>query len=366
MIYLDYNASVPLRPQAKEAMLGVLDFEGNSSSSHGIGRKMRSLIDEVRKGILQSLGAKKLVFTSGGTEANALVLSGMNNLPVLVSTIEHNSILQGAKCSDYVPVTKEGVVNLESLEKKLESSEKTGLISIMLVNNETGVIQPVKEVARIAHLKGWKVHTDASQALGHIPFSFYELDVDMMTLSSHKCGGPVGVGALLLKEDLHLEPLIRGGGQEYGMRSGTLSAPLIVGFKSAMEAALQEESLMAKKLHNFQEKIEGSLPEAIVYGKGASRVYHVSCLGMPRVPSDLQLMSFDLKGVAVSAGAACSSGKIKESHVLAAMGVPAYEAQCAIRASFGWKTKESDIDTFIQVWKDIYSKQFLKEALHGT
>jgi cysteine desulfurase len=232
----------------------------------------------------------------------------------------------------------------------------------MLVNNETGVIQPVREAARLAKEKGWRVHTDASQALGHLALSFKELGVDMMTLSSHKCGGPVGIGALLLKEDLHIEPLFRGGGQEYGMRSGTLPTALICGFEAAVTEAIERQKDLAKRLGKLQKKIEDSLPEAVVYGKDAARVDHVLSLGMPGVSSDLQLMSFDLEGIAVSAGAACSSGKMKESHVLAAMGIPSSEAQNVIRVSMGWKTENKEIDAFVQAWKNIYITQRLKEA----
>ncbi len=362
MVYLDYNASVPLRPCAKEAMMAAFAYEGNASSPHKVGRKLRAMIDGARKNMLGRLGAKRIIFTSGGTEANALVLSNFGDRPVLVSTIEHDSVLKGAVAPTYVPVKEDGRLDLEVLEKALLSFDKPGLLSLMLVNNETGVIQPLQEATFLAHAKGWKVHTDASQALGRIPLSFEDLGVDMMTLSAHKCGGPVGVGALVLKEDLHLQPLIRGGGQEYGMRSGTLSTPLVLGFEAAVSEALQEETHASKRLREFQQKIEAALPQAIIYGKGAPRVSHVICLGMPGIPADLQLMSFDLKGVAISAGAACSSGKMKDSHVLEAMGVSPQDSRCAIRLSMGWKTTENDVIAFIQAWKEICEKQSLKEA----
>lgn len=363
MIYLDYNASVPLRSKARHALIEALAEQGNPSSPHFLGRKLRAFIEDARKEILQAVGGERIVFTSGGTEANALALSGMGSVPVLVSSIEHDSVLKAVDQANLIPVTGEGVVDFDSLEKMLTSFEKPGLLSLMLVNNETGVIQPVREASLLAKQKGWKVHTDASQALGHIPVSFEELGVDMMTLSSHKCGGPVGVGALILKQDLQLTPLIRGGGQEYGMRSGTLSAPLILGFAAALKEAVQQQEGSSYRLQSFQEKIEKALPQAIVYGKKSPRVPHVLCLGMSSVPSHLQLISFDLKGVAVSAGAACSSGKMKESHVLAAMGVQQSEAQCAIRISMGWSTQESDIDAFIEAWKQIYHTQLKKEAI---
>lgn len=363
MIYLDYNASVPLRPRSKEALLAAFDHIGNPSSPHFLGRKLRSCIDEARKEILKALGGQRIVFTSGGTEANGMALSGLGPVPILVSSIEHKSVLKAVDQPYIIPVTKQGVLDLESLGHLLSSFEKPGLLSLMLVNNETGVIQPVREAAQLARQKGWKIHTDASQALGRLPFSFEDLDVDMMTLSSHKCGGPVGVGALILKEDIHLNPLIRGSGQEFGMRSGTLSTPLILGFTAALQEALRTQQGQCDRLRDFQGKIENALPEAIIYGKESSRVPHVVCLSMPNVPAHLQVMAFDLKGIAVGVGAACSSGAMKESHVLAAMGSPATESQCAIRVSMGWDTQEDEIHAFIQEWKKIYAKQFTKEAL---
>lgn len=354
MIYLDYNASVPIRPCARKAVIETLDIVGNSSSPHHAGRKLRSLIDHARQAILEGLGAHRLVYTSGGTEANALALGGYNDSPVLVSSIEHDSVLKGTSHPHLIPVTGEGVVDLAKLNEILSFFATPGLLSLMLVNNETGVIQPVQEAAQIAAAKGWKIHTDASQALGQIPFSFEGLGVDMMTLSSHKCGGPVGIGALILKEDMQLHPLIRGGGQEYGMRAGTLAAPLILGFSAAFKEALAEQFQASKRLRGLQQTIEDSLTDAIIYGKSSSRGPNVVCLGMLGVSAELQLMSFDLKGIAVSAGSACSSGKMKTSHVLTAMDIPPEQAKCAIRVSMGWKTQEDQVDTFIQAWKNIY------------
>lgn len=363
MIYLDYNASVPIRPKARDALLAALELEGNPSSPHFLGRKLRSYVDGARKDILQAVGGERLVFTSGGTEANAMALFGVGPVPILVSSIEHNSVLKAVSQPHLIPVTREGVVDLEELKNILVSFETPGLLSLILVNNETGIIQPVREAAALAQERGWMVHTDASQALGHIPCSFEESNVDMMTLSSHKCGGPVGVGALILKEDLQLNPLIRGAGQEYGMRAGTLSAPLILGFSAALKETLLEEEKSSHLLRGFQEKIEKALPEAIIYGKNSPRASHVVCMGMPGVPSHQQLMAFDLKGIALSAGTACSSGVMKGSHVLAAMGIQLSEAQCAIRVSMGWNTQEHEIDAFIEEWKHIYNKQNEKEAI---
>lgn len=363
MIYLDYNASVPMRPRSKDVLMTALEQIGNPSSPHFLGRKLRACVDDARKEILKEVGGQRVIFTSGGTEANGMALSGVGSVPVLVSSIEHKSVLKAVDQAHFIPVTAQGVVDLEALEKLLSVFEKPGLLSLMFVNNETGVIQPVREAATLARQKGWKVHTDASQALGRIPFSFEDLNVDMMTLSSHKCGGPVGVGALILKEEIQLIPLIRGSGQEFGMRSGTLSAPLILGFAVALKEALQDRTKSSQRLRGFQEKIEKSLPEAIVYGKESPRVAHVVCLSMPAVPAHLQLMAFDLKGIAVGVGAACSSGAMKESHVLSAMGIPASESQCAIRVSMGWNTQENDIHGFIEAWKNIYTKQLTKEAI---
>lgn len=363
MIYLDYNASVPLRPRAQSALLAALEIKGNPSSPHYAGRKLRALLDNARQTILDEVKAKRLIFTSGGTEANALALLGLGPLPLLVSSIEHESVLKAVSNPTLVPVTSEGIIDLRKLEQLLSSFKRQGLISVMLVNNETGVIQPIPEIVRLAHEYGWKVHTDASQALGAIPLSFKALGVDMMTLSSHKCGGPVGVGALVIKEDIHLHPVIRGGGQEYGMRSGTLSAQLVLGFAAALVDAVHEMPSVSQRLHQFQHKIETDLSEGIIYGKGSPRVSHVLSIGMPGVSGELQLMAFDLKGIAISVGAACSSGKTKESHVLKAMGVLPEAAKSTIRVSFGWQTQEEEIDHFIQAWKDISAFQNMKEAI---
>ena len=251
---------------------------------------------------------------------------------------------------------------MERLEKLLASFDKPGLLSLMLVNNETGVIQPLQEAVSLARKLGWKIHTDASQALGNVPLSFEGLGVDMMTLSSHKCGGPIGIGALVLKEDLHLQPLIRGGGQEFGMRSGTLSAPLCVGFAAAVQETLTVQENETKRLRALQKKVEDTFSEALINGKESPRAVHVLSIGMPGVSSELQLMSFDLKGIAISMGSACSSGKTKESHVLVAMGLPQDEVTSTIRMSMGWKTSEKDVDSFIQAWKEIFLSQHMKEA----
>lgn len=359
MIYLDYNASAPLRPQAKIAILETLEWEGNPSSPHGAGRKLRAVIDEGRHRIKDVTGAKKVIFTSGGTEANALVLSHFAKGPVLVSSLEHDAVLKNAGLSYVIPAIQAGVVDMNALEKQLASFETPGLLSIMLVNNETGVLQPIREASKMARLKGWKVHTDAVQAVGHVPLSCEDLGVDFMTLSSHKCGGPIGIGALVMREEVALTPLIRGGGQEYGLRSGTLSAALVAGFKAAFVAALDEEITFIALL---RQRIETQLPEAKVYGNTVPRIPGTVCLGMPGVPLDLQLMAFDLKGIAVGAGSACSSGTMKPSHVLVAMGVNPEAAQCALRVSMGWNTQSSDVDAFIQGWKEIYGNHLQKEV----
>jgi len=421
LTYFDYAASAPLKPCAREALVSTLNLVGNPSSPHTAGRHLRAIVDGARQDIMQALGGKQLVFTSGGTEANALALTGLGDIPVLVSAIEHASVLNATAHSSLIPVTEEGLVNLDHLRDALATAETPGLLSVMLVSNEVGVIQPLHEIVALARRYGWKVHTDATQALGHIPLSFEALGVDMMTISSHKCGGPVGIGALILNENIHLLPLIRGGGQEFGMRSGTLSAPLALGFAAAIRDGVREQPALGARLLAFQQKIETALPKARVFGTHAPRTSNIIGLAMPGVPADLQLMAFDLKGIAVSAGAACSSGKMKESHVLAAIysqhfeepgrrpsgepdergdlrdqgripmaslpprkrgtpdprlrgdktrkarsiGIPPEDARCAIRVSMGWNTQAEDVDLFIQAWHDIFNKQTvnpLKEA----
>ncbi len=351
--YLDHNATSPLRPSAKTAMLAAMELTGNASSVHREGRAARQLLDDSRETIARSIGAiaPMVSFTSGGSEANNLAVKSAPVERILVSAIEHPAILESAKASGKdtlaVPVTAEGLVDLGALAKLLEGPKS--LVSVMLANNETGVIQPVREIASLAHAHGALVHTDAVQALGKIPVNFALLGVDMMTLAAHKVGGPPGVGALVVRDGLALEPLIHGGGQELRRRAGTENLAGIAGF-----AAITGESMLDVKI--LRDKIESMLGGAVIFGRVAPRLPNTTYFSYPGMSAETLLMNFDLEGIAVSSGSACSSGKVAKSHVLAAMGVAPELARGAIRISLGWDTSQDDINEFIAVWSKLQAR----------
>ncbi|MBL6948593.1 MAG: cysteine desulfurase [Rhodospirillales bacterium] len=361
-VYMDHNATTAVRPAVGQAVAHALDLTGNASSVHGPGRAARKLIEDARDrvGALAGAHAQDVVFTSGGTEANNLVLNGWKR--VLVSAVEHASVLKVRPDIEIIPVDGNGIVDLQALDGMLADTS-TGmapvLVSVMLANNETGVIQPIAEVSALAEKHGAQVHCDAIQAAGKISVSMADLGVHMLSLSAHKIGGPQGVGALVLSPDgAALSPMLLGGGQERSRRAGTENLPGIAGFGVAAEEALNALSDTAR-LAVWRDRIEEELGRHTgvhVFGAGAPRLANTSCLTMPGVAAERQIIAFDLAGVALSAGSACSSGKVEPSHVLAAMGVEMDEAATAIRISLGWTTTEQDIDAFLAAWADIYGR----------
>lgn len=353
-IYADYNATAPLRPEAKAAMLRALDLGGNPSSVHGEGRKARTLVEGAREAIAAAIGACRddIAFTSGGTEAVQAPLRGMlqtvENAQLVVSSIEHDSVSALAGLSEAWSVSANGVVDLVWLEaavRTLAADGKRPLVSLMLVNNETGVIQPVAEAAEIVHAAGGLIHCDAIQALGKIDLSVIELDVDYLSLSAHKIGGPQGVGAFYVKPGAPFSAIQTGGGQEFGRRAGTENVAGVAGFGAAVEAALRDmpkyQSLAAQR-DGMERALKGAAPTLQVHGDAAPRVAGVSSFGIEGLPSETQVMGLDLAGFAVSAGAACSSGKVRPSRVLTAMGASEGMARSSIRVSFGWDTGPTD------------------------
>jgi len=364
--YLDWNATALLRPEARAAMLAAMDVFGNPSSIHAEGRAARGLIEAARRQVAALVGAepRNVTFTSGGTEANGLALqpaleTGGDKAArerLLISAVEHPSVRCGgsfpARAVAEVPVTADGIVDLGALERVLAAAGRP-LVSLMLANNETGVIQPVAEAARVAHARGALLHCDAVQATGKIAVDFNALGVDLMTLSAHKLGGPAGVGALIVADDVTLAARQRGGGQERGRRAGTENLAGIVGFGVAAEIAAAELDAMAA-LPALRDELErralAAIPEAFVFGREARRLANTSCLALPGVSSELQVMALDLAGVAVSAGSACSSGKVQPSHVLRAMGADAATAGSAIRVSLGWQSGAEDVERFLEAW----------------
>jgi cysteine desulfurase len=347
--YLDHNATSPLRPVAREAMVEALQAGGNPSSVHRPGRAARARLDKARRRVAQLVGAlpAEVVFTSGGTEANNMVLRGSGRQRVLVSAVEHESVPKAMPAAERIPVDHNGVIDLAVLERMLAG--EPALVSVMFANNETGVIQPIAEVVRLAQAAGSLVHCDAVQAAGKVPVDLHGLGVDYLSLSAHKLGGPTGVGALVVRSGAPFAADRVGGGQENYRRAGTENVGGIAGFGAAAEASRDGLDVAA-----LRDRIEASLPMAKVHGAGARRLPNTSCLSMPGVKAETQVMALDLAGIGVSAGSACSSGKVTRSAVLTAMGVVPADADAAIRISCGWNTVFEDIDRLIATWRDLY------------
>src|SRR6185437_14581235 len=376
-IYLDWNATTPLRREAKEAMAATWDLCGNPSSVHAEGREARRLVEEARALVANAVGARprNVVLTSGGTEANVLALrpglhvgSGVPVERLLVSAIEHASVLSGgqfpAEAISTVGVTHSGVLDLDQLRTALDG-KPPALVSIMLANNETGALQPVTEAARIVHAAGGVLHVDAIQAFGKIPVEIGALGADLVTLSAHKIGGPKGIGAVVLADGLEgLGALLRGGGQEQGRRAGTENVPGIIGFGAAARAAmaaLGEDATRLERLRNQLERGLRQAPEIIVFSEDAPRLPNTVLFTAPGLKAETAVIGFDLAGIAVSSGSACSSGKVQPSHVLAAMGYQPDLAQGAVRLSLGWSTSEKDVNRCLEAWRKL-AGTLLKEG----
>jgi cysteine desulfurase len=357
-VYLDHNATAPLRPDARAAMLNALDHGGNPSSVHGAGRRARAMVEDARERIADLVDAapRQVVFTAGGTEANHLALRGVAVRRILVSAVEHDSVLAAAAAARVVlPVDRDGVLDLDALEDTLRADEGPVLVSVMLANNETGVIQPVAEAAALAHRHGALIHCDAAQGFGRIPVSFATLGVDLLTLSAHKVGGAPGTGVLVVGDGVALTALMSGGGQESGLRAGTENVAGIAGFGAAAIAAEAEraaggDARLAALRDALEAGVRRAAPEAVFLGRKAARLPNTRCIALPGRPAELQVIALDLAGVAVSAGSACSSGKVRRSHVLGAMGYGDAVAGCAIRASMGWNSEPADVDRFLDAW----------------
>ena len=368
-IYLDWNATTPLRREAREAMTAAMDLSGNPSSIHAEGRQSRKLVEDARVVIAGAVGAlpRNVIFTSGGTEANALALTpglrGASGLPVqrlVISAIEHASVLAGGRfpteAISTVDVTRSGLVDLDRLRVML-AGMPPALVSIMLANNETGAVQPVAQAGEIVHSAGGLLHVDAIQAFGKIPFDINALNADLVTLSAHKIGGPKATGALVLAEGLlGPEPLLRGGGQERGQRAGTENVAGIVGFGAVVGAAISAVDRDAIRLEGLRNHLENGLrqtPDLIVFSEDVRRLPNTTLFTFPGLRAETAVISFDLAGIAVSSGSACSSGKVQPSHVLEAMGFGPKLAQGAVRLSLGWSTSEADIDRCLETWRKL-------------
>lgn len=364
-IYLDYNATAPVRPQVRDVMADVLCRVGNPSSVHAEGRAARAVLERARAAVAGLIAARpsEILFTSGGSEANNLALRGSGRSAILLSAGEHASILEAVEGAQLIPLDSDGRVDCAALAEMLAAEARPALVSVQLANNETGVIQPIERVVEVARAAGALVHCDAIQAAGKRPVDVAALGVDFVTLSAHKLGGPAGVGALWLRDGLGLSPLLRGGGQERRRRAGTENLPGIAGFGAAAQAAAGDLERMAG-LAAWRDDLEAAVlaaePEARVFGRGVERLPNTACLASPRLSAELQLMALDLEGFAVSSGSACSSGKVGPSHVLAAMGVPERLAQNALRISFGWASEETELHAFAAAWITLHGRKAAK------
>ena len=355
--YLDWNATGVLRPEARAATTAALEVTGNPSSVHGAGRAARRLVETAREQVSALVGAcaRDVVFTSGGTEANMLALAPALGETLLVSAIEHPSVRCGGRfaAAEEIPATSAGIVDLAALERLLKGRSRP-LVSLMLANNETGVVQPVAKAAAIVHAAGGLLHVDAVQGPGRIECDFAALGADLMTLSSHKIGGPQGVGALIKRDGLPVDVLIRGGGQERGARAGTENVAGIAGFGAAAEALrvgwTGEAARMAVLRDTLEAGIKATAAQAVIFGADAARLPNTTLFSVPGMKAETAVIAFDLEGVAVSSGAACSSGKVTPSHVLAAMGVAPDFARGAIRVSLGYATSDGDVGMILKAW----------------
>ncbi len=352
-------------------MAAAWDIGGNPSSVHAEGRASRRLVEDARATVAAAIGAnaRNVVFTSGGTEANSLALtpglrrnSGLPINRLVVSAIEHASVLSGGRfpreAIEILRVTKSGVADLDHLRQMLTHGAPA-LVSVMSANNETGALQPVAEVADIVHAAGGLLHVDAIQALGKIPFDINLLKADLISISAHKIGGPKAVGALVLGDGLSgLEALIRGGGQEQGRRAGTENVAGIAGFGAAVKAAMPTLADDMNRVEKLRDRLETGLRQtrgAIVFSENVPRLPNTNLFTVPGLKAETAVIGFDLEGIAVSSGSACSSGKVQPSHVLEAMGYPPELAKGAVRLSLGWSTTEADIDCCLEAWRKLAS-----------
>ncbi len=358
--YLDHNATSPLRPSVKAAMTAAMDLGGNASSVHSEGRAARKLLSDAREKLGFWFGClpQMITFTSGGTEANNMALRGVAVDRILVSAVEHSSVLAAAKASgkqiELIPVDGVGRVMIEALEKMLAGQSAT-LVSVMVANNETGVVQPMEQVAEIVRSAKAILHVDAVQAVGKRQVNFALMGADMMTVAAHKIGGPVGIGALIIRDGLVVEPLLQGGGQELRRRAGTENLVNVAGF-----AALADEPQL--DTNELTDKLEAALEDVTIFGEGVERLCNTTNFALRGMNAETLLMNFDLEGVAVSSGSACSSGKVAASHVLAAMGVSPELSKAAIRISVGWDSTDQDINHFISAWRKISVRHLSKAA----
>lgn len=354
--YLDYNATAPLRREAREAIVAALDVTGNPSSVHASGRASRRLVEQARErvGSLAGVAPGGVIFTSGATEANNMAIHAAQSrgLTCLVSAVEHESVanVPGVRV---VPVTRDGLLDLKALGKAVDEANGPVLLALMAANNETGAIQPVEKAAEIVRAAGGVLHCDAVQAAGRLRVDKWAGQVDSLSISAHKLGGPQGVGALIFSDDRRPTPLIFGGAQEDRRRAGTENVAGIAGFGAAAQAAVEDvgkTDQIASLRNSLEHRLAAFAPDLVVLSAEVPRLANTLCFATPDLPAETQVMAMDLEGYAISAGSACSSGKVGASHVPLAMGIDPELARCAIRVSIGRETSQAEIDGFAESW----------------
>lgn len=368
-IYCDYNAGAPIRAEAAVAMSRALALGGNPSSVHGVGRRMRAMIEDARETIARAVdaSAENVVFASGVTDALHLALAGAGAASLIVSAVEHDAVFEHAskamRADRIAPVNADGVIDLNALARLLADAPKPALAALQLANNETGVIQPVARVAAFCREHGALLLVDAAQAFGRIPVGIADLDASYLVVSSHKLGGPPGAGALVLAPGAPFATTRFGGGQERGRRPGTENGPALVGFAVAVEWALKDLVAESARLASLRDRFEAGLPpDAVVFGARARRLPNTSNFALPGLNAETAVIAMDLEGVAISSGAACSSGKVRSSRVLAAMGVLPELAKAALRVSFGHESQPSDVDEVLHALSKIAARRPVQGA----
>ncbi len=367
--YLDYNATAPAWPEVVEIVTETLTSGGNASSVHEEGRRARKVIETAREQVALMVGSAPadVIFTSGGSEANSLAIRGLVSAhgidSLVVSAIEHPSVHETAiHCGcdlKTLSVDANGIVRLDDLRAILRSSPKS-LVSVMLANNETGVIQPISAIGEVVREFGGLLHVDAVQAAGKIAFGFDDLGADAISLSGHKIGGPHGIGALIVGKSLKLDAQIRGGGQELGRRAGTENLAGIAGFGLAAEIVSGKGKTMtgvAQERNAFEDKLRSEAEAVVIFGQDVARIPNTTCFAAPGLSAETLVIALDLAGYAVSSGSACSSGKVARSHVLDAMGVSEELARGALRISLGWDADTAALSALSDEWKKIAARK---------
>ncbi|MBS0385885.1 MAG: cysteine desulfurase [Proteobacteria bacterium] len=369
LVYCDYNAGAPIRAEASVAMTRALAAGGNPSSVHAAGRRARALIEDARDKISAAVGAdaENAVFTSGATEALHLALASAGAASLIVSAVEHDAVFEHAtkalKTNRIAPVDGDGVIDLIALTALLSEAPKPALVAAQLANNETGVIQPIARIAAHCREHGALLLVDAAQAFGRVDVHIADLDASYLVLSSHKIGGPPGAGALLLAPGAPFTVGRFGGGQERGRRPGTENMGAVVGFGAAVEWMMRDMIQEIARMRTLRDRFEAGLPrDAVVFGKNTARLPNTSNFALPGMAAETAVIAMDLEGVAVSSGAACSSGKVRSSRVLAAMGVAPELAKGALRASFGYASQAGDVEAALSALNKIAQRRALAGA----